>query len=221
MPSTSGEEQRDSKTGAGMSAGLRLAVFGVPALLIVAFVGLMAWGLSNRSPVTGLSGATVVGHPAKDLTVQLFDGEPLTLSHLAGTPVVLNFWASWCTPCRDEAPGLERAWKIYRGQGVTFLGINLQDSDEAARSHLAEFGVTYPNGPDPSGTITVDYGVIGLPVTFFVGRDGIVQRRWVGAMPEWQLVAWVEALAAGSAMPGDAEGQDLDRFSKLDDGPGE
>ena len=204
-----------------MSSGLRLAVFGVPALLILAFVGLMAWGLSNRSAVTGLSGATVVGQPAKDFTVQLFDGEPLTLSQLEGTPVVLNFWASWCTPCRDEAQGLERVWKTYRTQGVTFVGVNLQDSEEAARSHLSEFGVTYPNGPDPSGTITVDYGVIGLPVTFFVGRDGIVERRWVGAMPEWQLVAWVEALAAGSAMPGDAEGQDLDRFSKLDEEPSE
>ena len=204
-----------------MSAGLRLVIFGVPALLIVAFIGLMAWGLSNRSPVTGLSGATVVGQPAKDFTVRSFDGGQLTLSEFEGTPVVLNFWASWCTPCRDEAPGLERVWKAYRDQGVTFLGINLQDSDEAARSHLAEFGVTYPNGPDPSGTITVDYGVIGLPVTFFVGRDGVVERRWVGAMPEWQLTAWVEALASGSALPGDAEGQSLDQFWELDDAPGE
>ena len=91
-----------------MSVGLRLAIFGVPALAVLAFIGLMAWGLSNRSPVTGLSGATVVGKPAKDFTVQLFDGETLTLSGLEGTPVVLNFWASWCTPCRDEAPALER-----------------------------------------------------------------------------------------------------------------
>ena len=204
-----------------MSAGLRLAVFGIPALLILAFVGLMAWGLSNRSAVTGLSGATVVGQPAKDFTVRLFDGDPLTLSNLEGTPVVLNFWASWCTPCRDEAPALERAWQTYRNQGVTFVGINLQDSDGAARSHLAEFGATYPNGPDPSGTITVDYGVIGLPVTFFVDRDGVVQRRWVGAIPEWQLLAWVEALAAGSPLSGDAEGQDLGRFSKLDEAPSE
>lgn len=204
-----------------MSAGLRLAVFGVPALAILAFIGLMAWGLSNRSPVTGLSGATVVGQPAKDFTVQLFDGDPLTLSELQGTPVVLNFWASWCTPCRDEAAALERAWQTYRNRGVTFVGISLQDSDEAARAHLAEFGVTYPNGPDPSGTITVDYGVIGLPVTFFVSGDGAIERRWVGAIPEWRLTAWVEALASGSALSGDVDGQDLDRFWELDEAPGE
>ena len=204
-----------------MSAGLRLAVFGVPALLILAFVGLMAWGLSNRSAVTGLSGATVVGQPAKDFTLALFDGGRLTLSEFEGRPVVLNFWASWCTPCRDEAPALERAWQTYRDRGVAFVGVNIQDTDDAARAHLREFGATFPNGPDPSGAITVDYGVIGLPVTFFVSGDGVIERRWVGAIPEWRLTAWVEALASGSALPGDTEGQDLDRFWELDQAPAE
>ena len=204
-----------------MSVGLRLAIFGVPALAVLAFIALMAWGLSNRSAVTGLSGATVVGKPAKDFTVQLFDGETLTLSGLEGSPVVLNFWASWCTPCRDEALALERTWQTYRNRGVTFVGVNIQDTDEAARAHLAEFAVTYPNGPDPSGTITVDYGVIGLPVTFFVRGDGVVERRWVGAIPEWRLVAWVEALAAGSPLSGEVDGEDLDRFWKLEEAPGE
>ena len=203
-----------------MSAGLRLAIFGGPALLILAFVGLMAWGLANRSPVTGLSGATVVGQPAKDFTIQLFGGGTLTLSELEGTPVVLNFWASWCTPCRDEAAALERTWQTYRNQGVAFVGVNIQDSDEAARAHLSEFLATYPNGPDPSGTITVDYGVIGLPVTFFIDRDGTVQRRWVGAIPEWRLTAWVEALATGEDLPG-GDGKDLDRFWELQEAPGE
>ena len=99
--------------------------------------------------------------------------------------------------------------------------MNIQDTDEAARAHLAEFAVTYPNGPDPSGTITVDYGVIGLPVTFFVGGDGVVERRWVGAIPEWRLTAWVEALAAGSPLSGEVDGEDLDRFWKLEEAPGE
>ena len=162
----------------------------------------------------------MVGQPARDFTVQLFDGGTLTLSQLEGSPVVLNFWASWCTPCRDEAPALERAWQTYRDRGVAFVGVNIQDSDEAAMAHLAEFGATYPNGPDPSGTITVDYGVIGLPVTFFIGRDGAVERRWVGAIPEWRLAAWVEALATGEDLPG-ADGENLDRFWELREAPGE
>lgn len=179
----------------------------------------MAWGLSNKSPVTGLSGTTRVGKPARDFTVQPFGGGELTLSQMEGTPVVLNFWASWCAPCRDEAASLERAWRTYRAQGVTFIGLNLQDSEAAARSYLAEFGVTYPNGPDLSGTITVDYGVVGMPVTFFVNRDGVVERRWVGAIPEWRLVAWVDALATGSPLAGETEGQNLDRFLKLNEAP--
>jgi cytochrome c biogenesis protein CcmG/thiol:disulfide interchange protein DsbE len=102
---------------------------------------------------------------------------------------------------------------------VTFVGLNLQDSEAAARSYLAEFGVSYPNGPDPSGTITVAYGVIGMPVTFFVNRRGIVERRWVGAISEGRLMAWVEALATGSPLTGETEGEDLDRFLRLDEAP--
>jgi cytochrome c biogenesis protein CcmG/thiol:disulfide interchange protein DsbE len=188
-------------------------------LLFLAFIALMAWALSNKSPITGLSGVTRVGQPAPDFTLRLFDLGEVTLSQLSGTPVVLNFWASWCTPCRDEAPGLERTWRTYRDRGVTFVGLNLQDSEVEARAYLGEFAVTYPNGQDPDGTITVDYGIIGMPVTFFVNRDGVVERRWVGAIPEWQLVAWVDALAAGSPLEGQVEGKNLDRFFELDEAP--
>lgn len=172
----------------------------------------MAWGMSNRISVSGLSGATRVGQPAEDFTLSLFGGGTLTLSELEGTPVVLNFWASWCTPCREEARGLERAWTTYRSRGVTFIGLNLQDLEQAALDYLSEFNVTYPNGPDISGTITVDYGVIGMPVTFFINRDGMIEQRWVGAIPEQQLVAWVDALAMGSMLSQNIQHHNPEQF---------
>ena len=80
--------------------------------------------------------------------------------------MVINFWASWCPPCREETPLLERTWRSYKYQDVLFVGVNIQDTEEDARVYLEEFDITYPNGLDRHGKVTVDYGIIGLPVTF-------------------------------------------------------
>ncbi len=154
----------------------------------------MAWGLAGKEPPTGRSGYTLVGGPAPGFTVPLFDGGELSLSDLAGRPVVVNFWASWCSPCRDEALPLERTWKAYREQGVAFVGIDNQDAEDDARAYLAEFGVTYPNGIDGDGRVSIDYGIIGMPATFFIDSEGVVVSRWVGAIPEGTLIERVEAL---------------------------
>ena len=182
---------------------------------IVGLMALMAWALSNQAPVTGMSGFTRVQEAAPDFTLRLFDGDELTLSDLAGRPLVINFWASWCTPCREEALGLERTWRTYRDDGVMFIGVDIQDPEEDALEYIAEFDVTYPNGLDLDGRITVDYGVVGLPATFFVSKEGIVDRRWVGAVPESQVVAWVRALIAGEVPTGETEGADPERFREL------
>jgi len=195
---------------------LRAVAVGGAVVAILGLVGLMAWGLSNKTPVTSLSGSTRLMQPAPDFTLPLFDGGELVLSRFKGTPVVLNFWASWCAPCREEALGLERTWRAYRDQEVLFVGIDIQDSEESARDYLNEFGVTYPGGRDVDGKITVDYGVIGIPVTFFVDREGIIARRWVGALDEALLLDWVEELASGTTPSGTLEGTDLERYFRLD-----
>ena len=97
------------------------------AVVVVALIALMSWALSNRTSVTGLSGVTRVTKPAPDFTLDLMDGGQLLMSELSGSPVVINFWASWCTPCRDEATGLERTWRDYEERGVVFVGIDIQD----------------------------------------------------------------------------------------------
>lgn len=133
-------------------------------------------------------------YPAPDFTFTLFDGQEQTLSDLRGKAVVLNFWASWCPPCRAEARGMERVWQTYQEKGVVFLGVNIQDSEKNARAFLKEFGVTYPNGQDTTGEIAASYGITGIPETFFITKEGKVSRRWIGAIGESQLAAFIEQL---------------------------
>ncbi|MBI4288586.1 MAG: TlpA family protein disulfide reductase [Chloroflexi bacterium] len=161
---------------------------------VVAFLALLGIGLTRQEPRTGASGAAVVTKPASDFALPLFGGGEISLSSLKGKPVVINFWASWCVPCRDESPILERTWRKYKDRGVTFIGVDIQDKESDALAYLKEFGITFPNGPDKSGKITIDYGVSGIPVTFFVNRDGQIVSRWVGAIGERLLTARIEEL---------------------------
>jgi len=173
-------------------------------------------GLQNRTPVTGRSGFTRLDKPAPDFTLPLLTGGEIVLSEHFGQPIVINFWASWCTPCRQEAPALERAWRAYRDQGVLFVGVEIQDTEAVGRAYLSEFGITYPNGLDKGGTITVDYGVIGLPVTFFIGSDGIVERRWVGALSGEVLARLTDDLLGGVASEDGANAGNPDDFFLLE-----
>ena len=183
---------------------------------IAGLIGLLALGLANKAPVTGKSGYTRVGKPAPDFSLPLLAGGEFVLSEHAGRPVVINFWASWCAPCVEEAPVLERGWQSYRDLGVAFVGVDVQDTEEDARAFVSRFGATYTNGRDENGKITIDYGVVGLPVTFFVGKDGVVQRRWVGAIKQSELTAAVDELVAGVRPSGQVEGENPEDYFELD-----
>lgn len=172
----------------------RRSVIALVAFVVIGFLGLLVWGMLNKEPITGLSGITMVDRPAPDFILQTFQGVTISLADLRGRPMVINFWASWCPPCRDEAPLLERTWRAYKNRGLIFLGVNIQDRKEDAVNYLREFDITFPNGPDPAGEITINYGVSGLPVTFFVSRDGKVVRRWVGALEHSVLIRSIEEI---------------------------
>ncbi len=199
-----------------MNAVFRTVLFGLFSLVIIGFVALMAWGLSNKTSVTGLSGITRLQKPAPPFTLELFDGEELELASAQGRPIVINFWASWCAPCRIEAPALEKAWRSFRDEDVLYVGIDIQDTDEAGRTHVDEFGITYPNGRDKDGRISVDYGVIGIPTTFFISKEGVVERRWVGEIDPPRLLSWTNDLEAGVAASGEVDGVNEDGFYGLD-----
>jgi cytochrome c biogenesis protein CcmG/thiol:disulfide interchange protein DsbE len=157
-----------------------LAVVG-PVLVVLA---LLAYGLTRdpRAIPTPL-----IGKPATPFTLTLFDGRQLSLEELRGQVVFLNFWASWCPPCRAEARTLEAAWQKYQDRDVVFLGVNIQDRQEAARGFLQEFGITYPNGRDDAGKIAIAYGVWGLPETFILDRDGRITYKHIGALG-WTII---------------------------------
>jgi len=165
--------------------------FAIAAMVFVGFLGLLVWGMLHKEPITGLSGITMVNRPAPQFTLTTFKGTSISLAGLKDKPIVLNFWASWCPPCRLEAPLLERTWRAYKDRGVIFIGVNIQDKEEDALNYIREFDITYPNAPDPTGEVSIDYGVSGLPVTFFVSRKGEIVRRWVGALEKKVLISSV------------------------------
>jgi cytochrome c biogenesis protein CcmG, thiol:disulfide interchange protein DsbE len=124
------------------------------------------------------------------------DGE-IALRELRGVPVVLNFWASWCPPCRQEAPRLERRWRAGRKRGVLVMGLDMQDLTGSAKEFIREFGITYPNVRDPGDDVAREWGVTGLPETFFISARGRVVGHVIGAVSSGQLDDGVRAALAG------------------------
>ena len=163
-----------------------IAAFGV----LVAFLGLLGWGLvkAQKSPIT--SGA------APDFTLTSFDGKTLTLSKLQGKVVVVNFWASWCPPCRVEAPYLEQTWRKYKDRGVVFIGVDYVDTEPNALTYLKEFDITYFNGPDLGTRISQSYNIKGVPETYYVARNGEVRGNTIGPLIPPQLDQKIDELLA-------------------------
>jgi len=142
----------------------------------------------------------LVGRPAPSFTLTAFDGAPVTLEAQRGRVVVVNFWASWCYPaCYEEAPVLERGWRAYRDRGVVVIGVDIQDTTEAAKKFVRDFGLTFPNARDPSGKVSVDYGTYGVPETFFIDRRGRIRAKHVGALTDGVVRVHVDALLAEPA----------------------
>jgi cytochrome c biogenesis protein CcmG/thiol:disulfide interchange protein DsbE len=119
---------------------------------------------------------------APDFTFTTFDGQQVTLADLKGKGVVVNFWASWCDPCRDEAALLETAWQREQGNDIVFVGLDYLDQEPSAKAYLAEYGISYPNGPDLQSQAARRYGVKGVPETYFVNPEGEIVQAVIGPL---------------------------------------
>lgn len=159
------------------------------ALLAVVFIAILGIGLTidqKKIPVAQLN------KPAQELHVRLIQGgnlfnqETLTLSELKGQPVILNFWASWCVSCREEALELEAFWKQYH-KDILVVGVAIQDEAAAAQAFAEHYGKTYILALDEDGKAAIDYGVTGVPETFLIDRNGVIQHKEVGPVTKTML----------------------------------
>lgn len=162
-----------------------LAYGGVIGLLV-----LLGWGLVK------VNSGQVDDGMAPDFTLTSFGGETITLSELRGQVVIINFWASWCPPCREEAAYLEATWRKYKGQGVVFIGVDYADTESKALAYIDEFDITYFNGPDIGTRISQAYRMDGVPETYFVAKNGELRGVHIGPMQSPQLDKKIEELLA-------------------------
>jgi cytochrome c biogenesis protein CcmG/thiol:disulfide interchange protein DsbE len=139
----------------------------------------------------------LVQQPAPNFRLALLNGGETSLESLRGTPVIVNFWASWCYPaCYEEAPLLEATWRRYKDRGLAMLGVVIQDKEANAREFMKRFDFTFPNGMDPGSKISIDFGVYGVPETFFIDRRGRIVFKHVGALGPDLLESQLRALLA-------------------------
>jgi cytochrome c biogenesis protein CcmG/thiol:disulfide interchange protein DsbE len=177
-------EPERSRRRSGFLLGLSL----IPAL---GFVLLLATGF-GRDPRELPS--ELVGKPAPAFSLPILGGGGrVDLTSLRGQVVVVNFWASWCLACREEHPHLLAAWERYRERGVVLVGIDYQDTEDAALAYAAEMGGDWPLVTDPRSRTAIAYGVYGVPETFVIAPDGTITAKKVGAVTYDWLTTEIEA----------------------------
>ena len=167
----------------------QIAIWGV----LIGLLALVAFRMSRSGPLA--AGPVGAGERAPDFSLASFDGTTTyTLSQLGGQVVVVNFWASWCGPCEQEAAELEQTWQAYRDRGVLFLGVDYADFEKDAAVFIKRFGVTYPNGADLGTRIAQAYRIQGVPETYVIDKTGTLASVIIGPTTQADLAAVLEQL---------------------------
>jgi cytochrome c biogenesis protein CcmG/thiol:disulfide interchange protein DsbE len=178
-------------------------------LLVIAFFMGGVWILASRVPdsQTGvIAGGSAVapqtGFLAPNFTLTTLDGSSVTLNDLQGTPVLINFWASWCGPCRSEMPHIQTVYKAHRDDGLVVLGVNQLESLPTVAAFVQEFDLTFPIPLDQSGEVSAVYRARALPTSFFVDADGVVRDVFTGPMTKGLLESKLEAILNSATSEG-------------------
>jgi len=185
----------------GVWLGVLTVAAGVVALAIVEVRTHGTSAIGGFTVANYKARAETENTPAPDFELpSLQGGPPIALSSFSGHVLVLNFWASWCGPCRLEAPGLRRVSEGYSERGVRFLGVDYRDDEAAGRAFVEEFQVPYPSVSDPAGSLAYDYGLIGFPTTLIIDPGGTIRYRFVGYLEQDVLEAALDdVLSRGSS----------------------
>jgi len=158
------------------------------ALLVVTLAVGLAWISATRVSATDINPTgrppqPVAGHPAPDFQLVSLDGETRSLAEFRGRTVILNFWATWCGPCRVEIPALEATWQGYGGE-VVIIGVNIREDAATVSRYVDELGVSYPVLLDTDGTVGRLYNVQAFPTTYIISPDGVVIEPYTGMLSE-------------------------------------
>jgi cytochrome c biogenesis protein CcmG/thiol:disulfide interchange protein DsbE len=177
-------------------------------LSVVPILLLLAYGFRTNPRIMP---SPLIEKPAPAFSLALFDGGDLSLEGLRGKVVVVNFWASWCFPaCYDEAPLLEAAWRAHKDHGLVVVGVDVQDTEQAAREFMRRFQFSFPNGSDPKGKISIDYGVYGIPETFLIDKEGRIAYKHIGAINAETLPAQIKELLERAPQTAGGGGEERD-----------
>ena len=160
--------------------------------LVLGLLALVAFQMRRNGPLA--AGPVGAGEMAPPFEITTFDGQTLKLADLRGQVVVVNFWASWCIPCEQEAAELENTWRRYKDKGVVFIGVDYVDTETAAIAFMRRFDITYPNGPDLGTRISQAYRIKGVPETYVVDKTGRLASVKIGPFQQGEMAGVIEPL---------------------------
>ena len=163
----------NNSPGCSKSRSYRLAL-GTLALVLITFVVIQ--GCANNAPDSG------IGHQAPDFTLRDLDGNLVRLSDLRGKAVFINFWATWCPPCRAEMSEIEAVHQEYKDQGVVVLSVDVSEPESTVRQYIQQGGFSWTTVLDSTGEVARDYQIAAIPTSFFLDKEGIIRAVNIGAM---------------------------------------